>query len=97
MSQLDEGQPVLHQSRGIVVGYPDELRLQPPDEDKLQRIAELSGGRFNPEPEEIFNVTDEPTYKAEPLWPYLLMGALVIFLLDVALRRVDFSLFRKYS
>lgn len=97
MSQQDQGQPVLRQSRGIVVGYPDELRLQPPDEEKLQRIAELSGGRFNPTPEEIFHVTDEPTYKAEPLWPYLLMAALVIFLLDVALRRVDFSVFRKYS
>ncbi len=82
--------PPLRQSRALFVGYPDELQLKPTDETLLRRIATESGGRFNPTPEQVFQPL-RPAEMVEPLWPYLLATALVLLVLDVALRRIDLS------
>ena len=74
------------------VGYSDELRIRPTNEVLLQSIAASSGGSFDPDPEEIFNRPDETAHRPTPLWPYLLSAALMLFIFDVALRRIDFSL-----
>ena len=82
--------PAERQFRGLFVGYPDELQLRPTNEALLRRVAEVSGGRFNPRPAQVF----EPLRSAaivQPLWPYLLSIALLLLLLDVALRRIDLS------
>ncbi len=92
LSQQKDDVVLFRQSRGIVVGYPNELRLGPPDEDLMRRIASVSGGRFNPTPAQIFEPTALRARQVTPLWPYLLSAALVLFLFDVALRRIDFSL-----
>ena len=84
--------PTLKQTRGIVVGYPDELRLGPPDEPLMRRIAAVSGGRYAPAANEIFDPADRTASQLLQLWPWLLAAALIVFLFDVALRRIDFSL-----
>ena len=86
------GAVVARQSRGIAVGYPDELRIRAANQDALQSIARLSGGVFNPNPETVFDPTDATVSRAIPLWPYLATVAALLFVLDVALRRIDFSL-----
>jgi hypothetical protein len=83
---------MFRQTRGVVVGYPDELRLGPPDDSLMKRLAAASGGKFNPTAAEVFNAGTRVAQRATPLWPYLLMAALMAFLVDVALRRIDFSL-----
>lgn len=80
------------QSRGLVVGYPDELRLRPTNNDLLESLADSSGGTFEIEPADVFAEPEETASNATPLWPYLLSAALALFLLDVALRRIDFSM-----
>ncbi len=92
LSQAKDGSTTFRQTRGVVVGYPDELRLGPPDEELMQRVASASGGKFKPAAADIFDVGARTAQRATPLWPYLLMAALVAFLADVALRRIDFSL-----
>jgi hypothetical protein len=87
-----QGATLSRQSRGLMVGYPEELRLRPTDEDLLQSIARASGGLYNPAPAEVFQAGQRTAKRATPLWPYLVMAAAAIFLLDVALRRIDFSL-----
>jgi hypothetical protein len=94
LSQEKDGAATFRQTRGVVVGYPDELRLGPPDDDLMRRIAAVSGGRFAPKAAEVFNPGGRVAERITPLWPYLLMAALVVFLFDVALRRIDFSLWR---
>ncbi len=74
------------------MGYPDELRLRPTNVDLLKRIAQISQGRYAPRAEEVFAPTTRTARRATPLWPYLLAVALLIFVVDVALRRIDFSL-----
>lgn len=79
------------QSRGMVVGYPDELRLGEPDESLMRRLANVSGGMFDPSPADLFANDDRTAARSTPLWPYLLSLSLIVFVFDVALRRVDFG------
>ncbi len=108
LTQKSAGGTLLHQqTRGLIVGYPDELRLHPTNNDLLRTLAESTGGRFDPSPEELFsgqsdraldsNSSDTVTasrtvQRSTPLWPYVVMAALCLFVIDVALRRIDFSL-----
>lgn len=92
LAQKQDGQVLYRQSRGVMVGYPDELRLRPTNEELLKQIAGTSGGRYKPDPESVFNPGDQTARRATPLWPWLVTIAALLFLFDVALRRIDFSL-----
>ena len=109
LSQKTAGGTLLHQqTRGLIVGYPDELRLRPTNEELLKSLAAATGGRFDPRPEDLFiEPTSAPASpslgtantnaprtvpRSTPLWPYLVSAAILLFVLDVALRRIDFSL-----
>ncbi|MBI3461563.1 MAG: VWA domain-containing protein [Planctomycetes bacterium] len=89
-----QGATVLQQSRGLMVGYGDEFRLRPTNEELLRSIAYASGGDYSPTVEQIFNPGERTAQRTVPLWPYLVTAAAMIFVLDVALRRIDFSLLR---
>ena len=84
----------VRQSRGLVVGYPDELRLRPTDTETLKRIAKVSGGSFDQSAAQIMVPGERTARLPIPLWPYLLMLALPLFVIDVALRRVDLAMRR---
>jgi hypothetical protein len=95
LAQESAGGSRLHQqTRGLVVGYPDELRLRKTNNEFLKSLAAMTGGRFDPPPAELFQDAErQPVVDSStPLWPYLVAAALLFFLLDVALRRIDFSL-----
>jgi len=107
LSQKTAGKTLLHQqTRGLIVGYPDELRLHPTNTELLKTLSTVTGGRFDPSPDEIFNVDSagdqrslgqtgpiaRTAQRTTPLWPSLVTAAMLLFLLDVALRRIDFSL-----
>ena len=92
LSQSVNNVPTFRQTRSIVVGYPDELRLGPADEDLMKKVAEVSGGKYCPTVMDLFASRDRVAQNVIPLWPYLLMGALSLFLVDVLLRRLDVSL-----
>lgn len=92
ITQQIKGQTATQQSRGLVVNYDEELRIRPANEKLLQTIAESSGGIYRPEPAAVFNPDDRTAAQALPLWPYLLIAAALLFVADVALRRIDFDL-----
>lgn len=92
LAQKKDGQVIYRQSRGLVVGYPDELRLRPTNEDLLTSVAEATGGKYNPNPADVFAPSEATAARATPLWPILTAIALFLFVIDVALRRIDFSL-----
>ena len=97
LSQQQNGQVTFRQTRGVVVGYPDELRLGTPNESLMERIAEVSGGRHNPTIEEIFDPGERLAQQVVRLWPYLLATALVLFVFDVALKRLDLAPYSRLS
>jgi hypothetical protein len=80
---------MVQEQRGVVIDYPSEFRLRSTDEAKLQAIASLSGGRYDPKPEDIFAPDGRTVDLLFPLWPYLLAAALVVYLADVAVRRLN--------
>ena len=91
LNQNQHGVTTFRQTRGLVVGYPDELRLGPTNLSLLKQISLVSGGRFDIPAAEVFEAGQRSARLALPLWPYLLMSALCLFVADVALRRIDFS------
>ena len=92
LSQSVNNVPNFRQTRSIVVGYPDELRLGPADENLMKKVAEVSGGKYCPTVKDLYAKSDRVAQNVIPLWPFLLITALCLFLLDVLFRRLDVSL-----
>ena len=107
MTQKTSGGTLLHQqTRGLMVGYPDELRLHPTNDVLLKSLSTITNGRFDPAPEELFDLnatqfdskssgqraTPRTAQRTTPLWSHLVTAGMLLFLLDVALRRIDFRL-----
>jgi hypothetical protein len=92
LAQQSSAGASFRQTRGLTIGYPDELRLRPTNETLLEQLSSLSSGRYNPSAASVFDPGGRTVLRAEPLWPYLLAAALLLFVLDVSLRRIDFSL-----
>ena len=76
----------------MTVGYSDELRIRPTNEKLLRDVAEASGGSYSPNPVEIFQDDGRTARRPTPLSTVLLTTAALLLILDVALRRIDFSL-----
>lgn len=83
---------VYRQTRGMMVGYSDELRLKPTNNKLCEEISAASHGAFNPTPETVFENKSRFTTRPTALWPWLLTIALSLFVIDVALRRIDLQL-----
>jgi Ca-activated chloride channel homolog len=92
LAPKSQGTVAYRQSRGLMVGYADELRLRPTNETLLKSLAQVTGGAHAPAPSDVFAETDRTAERTTPLWPYLLMTAASLLVLDVALRRIDFNL-----
>ena len=90
---VKENDKVLYrQSRGMNIGYSDELRIRPTNETLLRQIASVSGGLYSPSPGEVFNEDGRTATRPAPLTKALLTMAALLLIFDVALRRIDFSL-----
>jgi hypothetical protein len=75
-------------SRTLDFSYPDEYHFYPPNIDLLRAVSTETGGKFQPEVEEIFDSHGETTAVPVPVWPYLAGLAAALYLADVLLRRV---------
>lgn len=90
LSQSQNEVSTFRQTRGLVVGYPEELRLGKPDEPLTRRVAQVSGGIYAPTMELIFDPGDRTAREVLRLQSYLLSAALLLLVLDVAMKRVEF-------
>ncbi len=81
----------LAQSRIKEVDYAAELQLLPTNTDLLRSVAKLGGGRFDPSGAEIFAENGQSVPRTMPLGPYLLIAAVLLWMVDLVLKRVDFS------
>jgi Ca-activated chloride channel homolog len=69
--------------------YPREYASFQPDRAMLERVALAAGGKQDPAtPAEIFDPQGEKVTEHEPLWSRFLFAAIVVFLLDLLVRRV---------
>ncbi len=65
----------------------DELREYGNDESLLRRVAEFTGGRFNPRPAEVFDAAGRVVPSTLRLWPGLLALAILLNLTELLLRK----------
>jgi Ca-activated chloride channel family protein len=75
-------------SRLIVPDAAAEYRFRPPDEALLRSIADATGGAWRPSPDAIDKASGVNRAARRALWPALVVLALLLWLGDIALRRV---------
>jgi len=75
-------------SRILAYSYPKEYHFYPPNTEVLRSISTETGGAFQPDAGAIFSPAGETTSLPTPLWPYFTASALILYILDVFLRRV---------
>lgn len=68
--------------------YAREYLFLEPNRQMLQQAAAIAGGATNPTVETLFDPMGEEVKYRRELWPYFLIVALGLLLLDLALRRI---------
>ncbi len=68
--------------------YPREYASFEPDVERLERAALAAGGSLDPKSKAVFDPADEKIVYHEDLWDRFLLAAIVVFLLDLLVRRV---------
>lgn len=74
--------------RSIEYSYPAEYHFYPPDTQKLRSLSDATRGTFDSKTAEIFDPGGESTEYPMALWPWLTGFVLVLYVVDVFLRRV---------
>jgi Ca-activated chloride channel homolog len=85
--------PDANTSGGVTSGtvLPDvaaEYRFRAPDETLLRSIASATGGTWHPTAATLANTSADSRTARRPLWPWLVALALVLWFVDLLLRRV---------
>jgi uncharacterized membrane protein len=92
ISQTSAGQAVpATQTYGFAVPYSPEFASVPPDVGLLRELARQTDGSVLTTPADSFAHNLRLADSAQPIWPYLIGALVPIFLLDVAIRRLRFS------
>jgi Ca-activated chloride channel homolog len=68
-------------------GFSDEYRVLPPNLPLLAAIAEQTGGKLAPEIGDVFATAGDRGQQSRMLWPWFALAALLLYLLDIWLRR----------
>ena len=92
LMDLKDGQPRGTQVLGASVNYSPEFSETEPNLSRLQRLAEAGGGKvLNPAAPAVnpFLHDRQKTFQPRDLWEWLLKLAIVLFPLDVAVRRIQ--------
>jgi Mg-chelatase subunit ChlD len=73
---------------GFALAYPTEYRFLRANLPLLTRLAELTGGQVNPLAKEVFQLPSQPLAAATDVWQWCVVAALVLLLMDIAVRRL---------
>jgi hypothetical protein len=83
--------------RALTLSYKPEYRHLGVNESLLQELAITTGGQYQPRPEQfVRRQPGETVAVRQRLWPWLLAAAVLLFVADVALRRLDLAGYRVF-
>jgi uncharacterized membrane protein len=90
--EMDGTKVVAQQTSGASINYSPEFVDPQPNYNLLRRLAEAGGGKML----DLRNLADNPflhdrakTFQPKDLWDWLLMFAVILFVLDVGFRRIQ--------
>ncbi len=86
-----EGQAVFQETAGVIVPYSPEYRQGQANPNLLATIAQRSQGRVLTDATKVFDHSLELVTRATPIHFNLLLAALMLLLLDIAVRRLRFG------
>jgi uncharacterized membrane protein len=90
VEERKDGRVVATQAVGTSVNYSPEFDAAEPNENLLVRLAALGGGRvLDPKRDNPFRLDRVRTRRPVDLWESLLRWMVVLFVLDVGIRRLD--------
>jgi hypothetical protein len=69
----------------------EELSAWGSNEALLKQVAEYTGGRFNPTPQQVFDAAGRSIAGLLRLWPWLLGLAILIDLVELLVRKTDLA------
>ena len=77
------------EKQALFVDYPDELLLKPTNHTLLESVAVATGGIYDPkEPASVFAPDGRTVERVCRLWYWLVVAAIILFVVDVGLRRL---------
>ncbi|HEX3477592.1 MAG TPA: VWA domain-containing protein [Kofleriaceae bacterium] len=82
------GQTVAESLGSVALSYPLEYLRTTPDPEPLRHAAQVSGGHDQAPPAQVWDPGQEKVSYTQDLWPYVLLGVLALFLLDLYAKRV---------
>jgi Mg-chelatase subunit ChlD len=83
-----DGKTVAESLGSVALSYPLEYLRTTPDPEPLRHAAQVSGGHDQAPPDQIWAPGDEKVSYTQDLWPFVLLGVLVLFLFDLYAKRV---------
>jgi uncharacterized membrane protein len=86
-----DGNPQAGRPAGFVISYSPEYRELRANPEVLEKVAKESGGKVLAGPAGIFDIDREVSGQPNELWPWFLAAAALLFLFDVAARRLRMS------
>jgi Ca-activated chloride channel family protein len=73
---------------GFSVAYPPEYQSIGPNVELLAQISKVTGGEMLDNPVQAFRPSKSPGESVKDLWPGLLLAAALLFVVDIAVRRL---------
>ncbi len=83
-----DGKTVAESLGAVALSYPLEYLRTTPDTEPLRHAAQVSGGHDQAKPAEIWATNNESVKYTQDLWPFVLIGVIALFLLDLYAKRV---------
>jgi uncharacterized membrane protein len=93
VEEMKSGKPVGGQTVGASVNFSPEFSSPEPNVNLLRRIADSGGGKMldpnKPGTDNPFLHNRTKTYQPQDLWEWLLKLAVILFVMDVGVRRIQ--------
>lgn len=88
LQSTGDGQLQTSRPAGFVISYSPEYRTLRANPELLQELARISGGRQLADPAEAFDRTAARAGTAREVWPLLVLLSILLFFLDITVRRL---------
>jgi hypothetical protein len=83
-----DGKTVAESLGSVALSYPLEYLRSTPDVEPMKHAAGVTGGHDQAQAPQLWDPGKESVSYTQDLWPWVLLGVVVLFLLDLYSKRV---------